>query len=169
MLFRRFAVAIGLLAAGLASQVPEFAQQYRQRLGGAIDELSAVLSEFDAQAGAQSLSREQGIARLQANHETLARQRGESLALAVERRDRMVRQQTALATAGPVAQYAVLAADIDGPIARQAFGDYQPALPATTTGVVAAVLGFVAGWMLTHLAGLLVARPRRRPSPAPAV
>ena len=42
MLFvlRRLGLAIGLLVAAVASQAPEFAQQYRQRLGGAIDEIN---------------------------------------------------------------------------------------------------------------------------------
>ena len=36
---RRLALAIGLVFAIIAAQAPEFAQQYRQRLGGALDEL----------------------------------------------------------------------------------------------------------------------------------
>jgi len=44
MLARRLAVAIALIA-GL-----EFAQQYRQRIGGALDELRRIVAEFDAEA-----------------------------------------------------------------------------------------------------------------------
>ena len=46
MLFRRLAAGVALLVAALASQLPEFTQQYSQRLGGAIDELA---EDFDPQ------------------------------------------------------------------------------------------------------------------------
>jgi len=39
------------------SQIPEFAQQYRQRLGGAIDELNRMIAQFDSEAAGQSLTR----------------------------------------------------------------------------------------------------------------
>ena len=160
MTFRRFAFAIGLVFAILASQLPEFTQQYRQRLGGAIDELAAAIAEFDQQSSAQSLSRDQGIARLEANGDTLARQRGETVAATVVRKDRLDRQREALSTAGPVSQYAVLADGLDPGIARQTFGDYQPAIPTTTGGFVAAAVGLMVGWLLTHLVALPVRRRR---------
>lgn len=160
MTFRRFAVAIGLVFAVLASQLPEFTQQYRQRLGGAIDELAAAIAEFDQQSSAQALSRNQGIARLEANGDTLARQRGETVAATVVRKDRLDRQREALSTAGPVSQYAVLADGLDPGIARQTFANYQPAIPTTTGGFVAAAVGLTVGWLLTHLVALPVRRRR---------
>ena len=42
------AVGFGVLGGFLASQGPEFSQQYRQRLGGAIDELNRVVARFDS-------------------------------------------------------------------------------------------------------------------------
>jgi len=41
------AFVIGLLLGFVLSQTPEFAQQYRQRLGGAIDELQRIVQQFD--------------------------------------------------------------------------------------------------------------------------
>jgi len=43
MIFNRIAFALALFAAVLGSQFPEFAQQYRQRLGGALDELDRIV------------------------------------------------------------------------------------------------------------------------------
>jgi hypothetical protein len=40
-------VAISLVFAALFGQAPEFAQQYAQRLGGAIDELDRIERHFD--------------------------------------------------------------------------------------------------------------------------
>ena len=45
---RIVAVGCGLFGGIVASQGPEFSQQYRQRLGGAIDELKQVIARFDA-------------------------------------------------------------------------------------------------------------------------
>ena len=78
MLLRRLAIAIGLLCALLGSQLPEFAQQYRQRLGGALDELNRMIAQFDAEASGQSLTRDQGLDHLKTNDDPLARQRREA-------------------------------------------------------------------------------------------
>lgn len=164
MIFRRFAFAVGLLFAALASQLPEFTQQYRQRLGGAIDELSASIAQFDGEAASLSLDRDQGIARLQTNADVLAQQRGASVAATVERKDRLDRQRQSFAASGPLSQYAVLAEDFDPGLGRRAFADFQPALPLTTPGLVSAAIGLLIGWLLMHLIAMPV---RRRPGHAP--
>ena len=64
------AFALGLMGAVTASQGPEFAQQYRQRLGGAIDELRRAIARFDADAQAHGETRERAIARLRGNADT---------------------------------------------------------------------------------------------------
>ena len=64
MFTRRLAAAIGLLFALVGMQGPEFTQQYRQRLGGALDELKRVVSAFDADAARQSITPVEAIARL---------------------------------------------------------------------------------------------------------
>ncbi len=158
MLARRFAAAFGILLAVVTSQLPEYAQQYRQRLGGAIDELKAIIAEFDAEAAHLSLKRSAAIARLLANSDELARLRGADVETTVERESRLERQQKAFATAGPVSQYWVLFADFDPRLGSQAYADYQPALPATSAGLLAALSGLFAGWGLTHVA----AAPFRR-------
>jgi Protein of unknown function (DUF2937) len=40
----------------IGSQGPEFAQQCRQRLGGALEELNRIVSEFDAEVRGQNLT-----------------------------------------------------------------------------------------------------------------
>jgi hypothetical protein len=162
MIFRRFALAVGLLFAALASQLPEFTQQYRQRLGGAIDELSSVIARFDSEAGAQSLTRDQGIARLKTNDDVLAQERGASIEDLVARKDRLERQRLSFAASGPLSQYAVLAEDFDPSIARQSAADFQPAVPVTVAGFVSAAVGLIVGWLVMHLLTLPV---RRRSQP----
>jgi hypothetical protein len=123
MLARRFAAAIGLFTALVASQLPEYTQQYRQRLGGAVDELKTIVAEFDAESARQSLTRDQGIARLRANPDRLAQDRGVDLESAVAREQRLERQQAAFASAGPISQYLVLLFGFDLRLARRAFAD----------------------------------------------
>ena len=63
MFLRRIALAIGLLCGLVATQAPEFAQQYRQRLAGAVDELSRVVGIFDDDAAKRSLTPPEAITR----------------------------------------------------------------------------------------------------------
>ena len=56
LLLRRLAMAMGLLFALVGTQGPEFAQQYGQRLAGAIDELSRVVATFAVDAASNSLT-----------------------------------------------------------------------------------------------------------------
>ena len=158
MLARRFALAIGLLVAVATSQVPEFVQQYRQRLGGAVDELKRIVAQFDDEAQRESLSRAQGIERLKGNPDTLAQSRGADLQDAVDRERRLEAQERDFAEAGPMRQYWVFLERLDPKLARQAYAIYQPAVPVTPAGFVAAAAGLVLGWGGTHI----VAAPFRR-------
>ncbi|MCW6508709.1 DUF2937 family protein [Lichenifustis flavocetrariae] len=162
MLFRRFAVAVALLVAALASQLPEFVQQYSQRLGGAIDELRSVVTQFDHDSAGQSLTRAQGIARLEDNPDPLAQGRGHDMETTVTRVERLERQRQAFAVAGPLSRYAVFAEDFDPRIAAGAYAEFEPALPVTLGGLVAALLGFAGGWLVTHGLGWPFRR-RHRP------
>ena len=69
----KLALAIALLAGLIGSQGPEFAQQYRQRLGGAIDELNRIVANFDAEAQRENLTPAEGLSRLDQNADPLAR------------------------------------------------------------------------------------------------
>ena len=158
MLFRRFAVAIALLVAALASQAPEFVQQYSQRLGGAIDELTAIVARFDQEAATQGLSRPQGIARLEGNADPLAQGRGRDMEATASRLASLERQREAFAVAGPLSRYTVFAEDFDPQVARGTYATFAPAVPVTVPGLTAAVIGFALGWAGIHV----LAWPARR-------
>jgi hypothetical protein len=70
---RRLAVAVALIAGVIGSQGPEFAEQYRQRMGGALDELRRIVAQFNAAAARQGLTTPQAVGRLEQNTEPLAR------------------------------------------------------------------------------------------------
>lgn len=147
MVLRRIVFFLAIVMGIVASQVPEFAQQYRQRLGGAIDELTRVLGEFDADAARMNLTREAGIDRLLGNADTFVRQRGEQVRADVERVARLGRQLDAYAEAGPFWRLGVFARQYEPEIARRAAENFEPAVPVTSEGLFATLCGFLAGWL----------------------
>jgi hypothetical protein len=48
-------LAIAVRAGLIGSQAPEFEQPYRQRLGGALEELNRIVSEFDTEVQRHNL------------------------------------------------------------------------------------------------------------------
>ena len=118
MFARRFALAVAVLAGLIGSQGPEFAQQYRQRLGGALEELNRIIARFDAEVQAENLTPAEGVRRLEQNDDPLARQRGEDMAETIDRAKRLSNQLQALTSGGPLTRLYVLARDFDPEIAR---------------------------------------------------
>ena len=160
MFARRFALAVAVLAGLIGSQGPEFAQQYRQRLGGALEELNRIIAEFDAEARAQNLTPAEGLARLEDNADPLARERGEDMAEAIDRAKRLSKQLEALTSGAPLTRLYVAARDFDPKIAQSTLDNYQPAAPLTLGALAAAGLAALWGWAATHL----IAWPFRRRS-----
>jgi hypothetical protein len=148
---RRLAVAIGLLFAVVGAQWPEFAQQYRQRLGGALDELNRMIAQFDEQAQSKSLSREQGLERLEHNDDPLARERADAITGDIDRATRLSRQEEAFADSRPIARLIALAQNFDPTTLAQAWRDYSPALPVTPEAFAIGAGALILGWSLTHI------------------
>ena len=155
---RTMAVAVGVFGGVLASQGAEFAQPYRQRLGGAIDELHRVVQRFDVDASANGQSRESALDRLRTNPDNLVSRQGDAMRANMERLDRLERQRQAFVEAGPFQRLLVTARDGDVDLMRAAYQDFEPAVPATQEGVVAAGVAFLTGGGLTLLVGALFRR-----------
>ncbi len=158
MILRRIALLVGLLCAALATQAPEFMEQYRQRLGGAVDELSRVLARFDSDAAQQGLSEQAGIARLRGNGDALVKQRAAAIVEDRVRLDNLKQAQADLRGEGPLARAATLLTHYDGALARGTMADFQPAVPTTPEGFVFGLAGFLVGGGVVHASG----RPLRR-------
>jgi hypothetical protein len=168
---RIIAFGFGLLGGAIASQAPEFSQQYRQRLGGSIDELRQIVERFETDARANGETRESATARLLSNADDLASRQGAAMQNNADRLVRLEGQQQAMAEAGPFKRIAVMASEGDNYTMQRAYRDFEPAVPLTSEGAVAAASGFAVFWALIMLLmGLLgrVFRPRRRAQPARA-
>ena len=132
---------LALLGAALLSQAPEFAQQYRQRLGGALDELRVVVADFARDAANASLSRDDAVGRMRTSADGFVRDRGSSMQATIERFERLEAQAARLEAAPPAWRPAVVARGADRRILAAAWEAFEPAVPLTTAGLVWAFLG----------------------------
>ena len=167
MFTRRLALAVALIAGVIGSQGPEFAEQYRQRMGGALDELKRIVAQFDAAAGHQGLTTTQAVGRLEQNAEPLAREQGRDMVELIARAQRLEEVLEAMRSAGPLKRIYVMAKDFDPDIARRTFDNYEPAAPLTLEFVVVAGLAAIWGWAATRLVAWPIRRARRPPRPVP--
>jgi hypothetical protein len=161
MLFRRITLAFSLLLGLVGSQIPEFAQQYRQRLGGAIDELNRIVAQFDADATAKGLTPGSALERLKSDNDSFVAQHGQTIDQDFNRLQRLTQQRDSFAQAGPVSRIFVLIRDFDPSIASNAMRDYEPAVPTTGEGFIAAFFGFFLGGGMLHLLAWPVRRRAR--------
>jgi hypothetical protein len=166
LLIPRLSFAVGLATAIIASQLPEFAQQYRQGLIGAVGELSREVAKFDSDAKAIGLSEAEAIAHLRQSPDTLAQQQGEARQDEISRLHMLQGQLDDFVKAGPVSRILVLAGDIDPTIAARAYANFEPAVPTTTEGIISAIVGFFLGGGLLRVCAIPFRR-RARPEPPP--
>lgn len=153
MLIRRLALFFAMLAGVVSAQFPEYAQQYRQRLGGALDELNAIIARFDADAAQSGLSEQGGIMRLKSNPDVFVQGRAGQMKDVIARRDRLAQQSQAFTHDGNFRRVWELAAHADPSIAWRAYQSFEPGIPVTTEGIVSAVIGFFLGGALIKLLG----------------
>ena len=168
MLARRLALAIAVLAGLIGSQGPEFAQQYRQCLGGALGELNRVVAEFDGEIQRQNLSRAEALKRLKDNSDPVARERGEDMGEAIDRAQRLSKQIEALNSAGPLMRLYVVATNFDPEIARSTLDNYEPAEPLSVGALTAGGLAALWGWAATRLVAWPFSRRSLRAGRAPS-
>jgi len=133
----------GLIAGLVTAQFPEFAQQYRQRLGGAVDELARIVADFDASARKAGLDREEALAQMRGTAFLDARQADMRATFA--RLERLSATQAQMRTGNALTRIAAMLRSADREIARAAWSDFAPALPVTPEGLVFAGGGFVLG------------------------
>ncbi len=154
-------IAGGVLLACSMSQFPEFSQQYVQRLGGAVDELSTVVKDFDKSAEVTGLTRETALSSLTGT-EFLGR-RQDDMRRTITRQERLAENYDALKNAAAYERLVYIAKLTDTDIAKHTWADFQPAVPLTLDGMVFTVVGYLAGYgSLTALFGLRRGRRNRR-------
>ncbi|MCU0791229.1 MAG: DUF2937 family protein [Nitratireductor sp.] len=140
-------------AAGLAalSQMPEFAQQYAQRLGGAISELRVIVSDFDRDADNSQLTREEALDQMLGSPTKFARDRGASMNRTITRYYLLARQKFEMENADPLMKPLFMLQTPDANLVEGTWNDFRPGLQITSTGAVYAGVGALIGIAIARL------------------
>lgn len=161
MFLRTLTLVGGLTGAAGLSQFPEFSQQYAQRLGGAVDELSRVVTEFDQDAAKVGLSREAALEDL-AGGSAMGRERAETMERTINRYEHLQSDLQALEGAGPFTRAYLASKMTDRDVAQRAWDNFKPAMPVTFEGAVFAGVGFLTGMLILGAVISLLRLPFRR-------
>ncbi|MFW2543414.1 DUF2937 family protein [Primorskyibacter sp. 2E107] len=146
MMLRALALAGGVSGAAGLSQFPEYSQQYTQRLGGAVDELSRQIVRYERDAATVGLTLDGLVTQLGTEGPLSSVQAG-NIRADIARHARLLADLDALKSAGPFMR-AKLATHLgDRDVARRALQTFKPAMPVTFEGAVFAGTGFLAGWL----------------------
>jgi hypothetical protein len=159
-----------LCAAGAVAcaQLPEFMQQYLQRLGGHLDEARRQLESFARVARESGLSLADYIARLSANADAPVAKTGGVIRDLAARVDELAAAERALRETSAWTRPFVFLRDLDRDIAGGTWGVFRPAVPTTLEGLMYAAAGVVLALAIYHaavkwpLARWRAARERRK-------
>jgi len=162
----RVIVMILALLGGLgSSQAPEFAQQYVQRLGGAVDELARIVSAFDDDAGDFGLNRAEALEELE-GLEGFAGTRAARMEQAIRRYERLREHLKGLQTQPSSAWPMIIATRGDRAIMSATAEDFAPAAPITVSGAGYGLAGAVLSggllWLIVSGISRMMRRKRRR-------
>jgi hypothetical protein len=146
------------------SQMPEFMQQYLQRLEGHLDEAKLVVSRFTEAAAQSGMSLEQLAAGAARNPDPSMGRLGGVVREAVARVSDLAAADDALRHASLWTRPFVFFAHLDRGIARATLEIYRPAVPTTAEGFLYAAVGMVLVLAFYHVAvrGPIARRIRRR-------
>ncbi len=167
-MFRRTAsLAAGLILAAVFAQVPEFSQQYLQRLGGQIDEIDVQVDALDDRAAKAGLSRGDYVRRFLNNEDRIIKREGDYM-VAVLARHTLLHSAYNAMIAAPAWQRPLRMVQHHLPETSQAtLAAFKPAVPLTVEGLAYAGAGFLGGGVFAAL--LLAPFRRRRHDSADAV
>jgi hypothetical protein len=139
-----------VLGAVLFSQLPEFIQQYTQRLEGHLDEARLQIEKFKDAAAQMGMTLDQLVAG-SAQGPGAAGQLAAVVRSSVARVDKLASADAALRQASAWTRPFQFAAHLDLPIARATWDIFRPAVPVTAEGLVYALTGMIAALAAYHL------------------
>ncbi len=150
-----------LAGVALFSQSPEIAQQYRQRLGGALEEMRTVVEEFDKDAASSNLTRYEALRTMQRSSDQLVQDRGESMAEVVDRFFALEQQKSQMENAHPFTRPLFVLQYPDQKLLEGVWEDFEPAVPLTSAGALYGGLGAILFGFLARM-GIAPFRGRRQ-------
>jgi DUF2937 family protein len=148
---RRTLAMVSGLALGLCfSQFPEYAQQYEQRLGGAVDELRTIVDDFDRDATRFGLTRQQALERYAVSPDDFLVARGTGMDRTLARYQQLSAMLADLQHAGPLDRVAHLGDYLDSDVGARALQNFKPAVPVTAEGIGWGLAGWLIGYLLFY-------------------
>jgi hypothetical protein len=144
--------ALCVAGAVLFSQLPEFMQQYLQRLEGHLDEAKLAVGRFSDAAAQAGMTVGQLVSSAAQNPNPAMGKLGGVVQDAVARVDTLAAADAALRGASTWTRPFVFASHADWAIARATLSIYRPAVPTTFEGMVYSGIGIVVVLGLYHLA-----------------
>ena len=144
-------IAGGVLCGCALSQFPEFSQQYVQRMGGALDELHTVVSDFDSSAADAGYTREQALLAMTGSNFLEARQTDNRRTF--KRYEKLNDDYARLKDVNAFSRLAYVMRIRDGEVLKGTRHDFKPAVPVSFEGLGCIAIGFVIGYGI--FAGLL--------------
>lgn len=153
----------GLVGATLLSQFPEYFQQYVQRLGGRLDEVTAQVTALDRRAAEAGKPTADYIRGLQLHRDADVRREGTELRALVQRRVTLADSYQVLTHTDRWWRAGSFAEHFDWDVAASTLTAYQPGVPVTAESAVYSGAGFGSGAILfITLFGLRGRRQERR-------
>ena len=160
--------ALCVIGAVVFSQIPEFMQQYLQRLGGHLDEARRQLLHFQQAAAQSGLSLDRLIDHTTANADPAVARLSAVMTDAIARVDTLAAAQSAIQDASFWSRPFVFLRHVDLAIARATWAIFKPAVPTTVEGLTYALFGMLVLVAIYHL-GIKypIARIRARRTASP--
>jgi hypothetical protein len=148
---RRALSIVGGLALGFGfAQFPEYAQQYEQRLGGAVDELKIIVDDFDRGAASFGLSREDALMRYALSPDEFLQDRGLSMRMTIGRYERLSADRAQMQAASPIQRAQLLPRYLDSDVGKRALENFQPGVPATGEALAWGLAGTAIGYVILY-------------------
>lgn len=141
------------------SQFPEYSQQYVQRLGGAVDELTTVVKDFDFSAQQSGMSRQEALDKMTGTE--FLNRRQDDMIRTFARHDYLRTSYADLREANAFRRLASIQQFGDPQVAKGAWEDFQPAIPLSLESLSLLLLGYSGGFLSTSWVGRLIARLKR--------
>lgn len=139
-------VVLSLIVALISTQVPKYLQQYGQRLGGAIDELTRIVRNFDQDSHRSGYRRDDALALMKRNPERLVKDQVFRMEGNVVRLSRLNQQRETLSAGITVSAAFAMLNDYDDHIAQKTYENFAWGLQLSSAPTFA-LLGFLLTYM----------------------
>ncbi|CUI16805.1 conserved hypothetical protein [Candidatus Protochlamydia naegleriophila] len=151
-----------VMGAFIGSQIPEFMQQYTQRLAGHVSELNHLLDGLRQVAANSGKTLEEYIHKFVINGDPDFVRQGEFMQGMVSRWQELSQALTHLTESSFLGRPFVFFTELNYPIAKAAFAAYQPGLNLTLEGLSYTGIGILTGYFFYQLLSKIVAIGCRR-------